>query len=101
MVAWQTSNTLSDRMITNQANVTGASAAALVPSLQTGQIQFLFYYRSAIVAGGLNLIQLANPTNLGESADNTFYGQANYTLPTEVESGSAITLWITVPKDST
>jgi molybdate/tungstate transport system substrate-binding protein len=90
-----------DRMITNQANVTGASAAALVPSLQTGQIQFLFYYRSAIVAGGLNLIQLANPTNLGESADNTFYGQANYTLPTEVESGSAITLWITVPKDST
>ena len=28
-------------------------------------------------------------------------GQANYTLPTEVQTGSAITLWITVPKDST
>ena len=35
-----------NRMLTNQANVTGPSAAALVPSLQTGQIQFLFYYRS-------------------------------------------------------
>jgi molybdate/tungstate transport system substrate-binding protein len=90
-----------NRMLTNQANVTGPSAAALVPSLQTGQIQFLFYYRSAIAAGGLNLIQLANPVNLGESADNTFYGQANYTLSTEVQTGSAITLWITVPKDST
>ena len=90
-----------NRMLTNQANVTGPSAAALVPALQTGQIQFLFYYRSAIVAGGLNLIQLAEPTNLGEAIDNSFYGQANYTLPTEVESGSAITLWITVPKDST
>ena len=90
-----------NRMLTNQANVTGPSAAALVPSLQTGQIQFLFYYRSAIVSGGLNLLQLANPVNLGESADNTFYDQANYTLPTEVQTGSAITLWITVPKDST
>ncbi len=90
-----------NRMLTNQANVTGSSAAALVPSLQTGQIQFLFYYRSAIVSGGLNLLQLANPVNLGESADNTFYDQANYTLPTEVQTGSAITLWITVPKDST
>jgi hypothetical protein len=38
---------------------------------------------------------------LGVHADNAFYGQANYTLPTEVETGSAITLWITVPKDST
>lgn len=90
-----------NRMLTNQANVTGASAAALVPALQSGQIQFLFYYRSAIVSGGLGLIQLAEPVNLGEAIDNSFYGQANYTLPTEVESGSAITLWITVPKDST
>jgi molybdate/tungstate transport system substrate-binding protein len=90
-----------NRMLTSQANVTGASAAALVPSLQTGQIQFLFYYRSAVVAGGLSLVQLANPVNLGESVDNTFYGQANYTLPSGVETGSAITLWITVPKDST
>lgn len=90
-----------NRTLANQANVTGPSAAALVPALESGQIQFLFYYRSAIVSGGLNLIQLAEPVNLGEAIDNSFYGQANYTLPTEVESGSAITLWITVPKDST
>jgi molybdate/tungstate transport system substrate-binding protein len=91
-----------NRTMANSVNVTGPSAAALVPALQSGQIQFLFYYRSAIVSGGLNLIQLANPTNLGVAADNTFYGQANYTVsPGDVETGSAITLWITVPKDST
>lgn len=90
-----------NRTLSNDANVTGASAAALVPALQSGQIQFLFYYRSAIVSGGLGLLQLAEPVNLGVGADNSFYGQANYTLPTEVETGSAITLWITVPKDST
>ena len=90
-----------NRTLSNDANVTGPSAAALVPALQSGQIQFLFYYRSAIVAGGLNLIQLAEPVNLGDANDNAFYGQANYTLPTEVETGSAIRLWITVPADST
>lgn len=90
-----------NRTLSNAVNVTGASAAGLVPALQTGQIQFLFYYKSAIVSGGLGLAQLANPVNLGDDADNTFYAQANYTLPSEVETGGAITVWITVPKDST
>lgn len=90
-----------NRVLSSSSNVTGASAAALVPALMSGQIQFLFYYRSAIVSGGLGLLQLAEPVNLGEADNNGFYGQANYTLPTEVETGSAITLWITVPKDST
>jgi molybdate/tungstate transport system substrate-binding protein len=90
-----------NRTTANNVNVTGASAAAMVPALQSGQIQFLFYYRSAIVSGGLDLLQLPEPVNLGEAIDNSFYGQASYTLPTEVETGSAITLCITVPADST
>jgi molybdate/tungstate transport system substrate-binding protein len=91
-----------NRMLTSGANVTGASAAALVPALDTGTINFLFYYKSAITSGGLDLMQLANPVNLGEATDNTFYGQASYTVsPTDIETASAITIWITVPKDST
>ncbi len=91
-----------NRTLANNVNVTGASAAALVPALESGQIQFLFYYRSAIVSGGLGLIQLAEPANLGVGANNNFYGQANYTVsPGDVETASAITLWITVPADST
>ena len=91
-----------NRTLANDVNVTGASAAALVPALESGQIQFLFYYRSAIVSGGLGLIQLATPVDLGVGANNNFYGQANYTVsPGDVETASAITLWITVPADST
>ena len=90
-----------NRMLTNQGNITGASAAALVPALVTGQIQFLFYYKSAILAGGLSEIQLTNGVNLALSTYNTYYGQATYTITSGVQKGSAMLIWITVPKDST
>ncbi len=91
-----------NRMLTNNANVTGASAAALVPALETGAINFLFYYKSAITSGGLDYIALANPVNLGIPADNPWYGQASYAVtPTDIETASAIKVWITVPADST
>ena len=94
-----------NRMLTNQGNVTGASAAALVPALVTGQIQFLFIYKSYIASEALSLVQLANPVNLGVAADNTFYGQATYTTTSSgvqtVNKASAIVLWLTVPSDST
>ena len=90
-----------NRMLTNQGNITGASAAALVPALLTGQIQFLFIYKSDIASEGLNLVQLTNGVNLGLPSYNTFYGQATYTTTAGVQKGSAIVLWLTVPKDST
>jgi molybdate/tungstate transport system substrate-binding protein len=89
------------RMLTNQGNVTGASAAALIPALDTGQINFLFIYKSDIASEGLNLIQLQNGVNLGLAAYNTFYAQATYTTTSAVQKGSAIVLWLSVPKDST
>ena len=90
-----------NRMLTNQANVTGASAAALVPALDTGHIQFLFIYKSDIASEGLSLIQLTDGVNLGLPSYNTFYGQATYTTTAGVQKGAAIVLWLTVPKDST
>ena len=94
-----------NRMLTNQGNVTGASAAALIPALDTGQIQFLFIYKSDISSIGLSLVQLGNGVNLGLAAYNTFYGQATYATVsggvTTVNKASAIVLWLSVPKDST
>ena len=90
-----------NRMISNHGNVTAASAAALVPALETGQINFLFIYKSDIASEGLNLIQLRGGVNLGVPSYNSFYSQATYMTSGGLEKGAAIVLWLTVPKDST
>ena len=90
-----------NRMLTNQGNITGASAASLVPALLTGQIQFLFIYKSDIASEGLSLVQLSSGVNLGLQPCNTFYEQATYMTTAGVQKGSAIVLWLSVPKDST
>lgn len=90
-----------NRLIINQGNTTAASAAALVPALVTGQINFLFIYKSTITSEGLNSIQLCNEINLGMSTYNSFYSQATYMTAGGLEKGAAIVLWLTVPKDST
>ena len=90
-----------NRMISNGGNFTGASAADLVAPLQTGQIQFLFIYKSDITAEHLKLIQLPSGVNLGSGAYNTFYSQFTYTITTGVQKGGSITLWYHVPKTST
>lgn len=90
-----------NRMLESHGNITGASAAALVPALLTGQIQFLFYYKSAITSAGLNMLQLSNGVNLAQSSYNSFYSQATYPTNNGLEKGSAMLIWLTVPKDST
>ncbi|MDA4111591.1 MAG: substrate-binding domain-containing protein [Thaumarchaeota archaeon] len=90
-----------NRLISNSGNYTGASAADLVAPLQTGQIQFLFIYKSDITAEHLRLLQLPKGVNLGSGAYNTFYSQFTYTITSGVQKGGSITLWITVPKTST
>lgn len=90
-----------NRMTSNHGNVTAASAAALVPALETGQINFLFIYKSDIASEGLNLIQLGGGVNLGIPSYNSYYSQATYMTSGGLEKGAAIVLWLTVPKDST
>jgi molybdate/tungstate transport system substrate-binding protein len=90
-----------NRMISNDGNVTAASAADLVGPLQTGQIQFLFIYKSAAIAHKLNYLQLPDQVNLGSPKYSQFYSKFSYELTSGVETGGVITLWITVPADST
>ncbi|MHB8700191.1 MAG: extracellular solute-binding protein [Nitrososphaerales archaeon] len=89
-----------DRLLANSGNVTGASAADLVAPLQAGQIQFLFIYKSDIVAQKLNMLQLPTAVNLGNPSYNSFYSQFSYTITSGVQKGSAIVLYITVPKNA-
>jgi len=90
-----------DRLISNNGNVTAASAADLIAPLQTGQIQFLWIYKSSAIAHKLNYLQLPGRVNLGSSKYSSFYSKFSYQLATGVETGGVIRLWITVPADST
>jgi len=90
-----------DRLISNNGNVTAASAADLIAPLQTGQIQFLWIYKSSAIAHKLNYLQLPGQVNLGDSKYSSVYSKFSYQLATGVETGGVIRLWITVPADST
>ena len=90
----------SGALIRNNANVTGAHAAALVAPLQSGQIQFLFIYRSAAVADHLGYVALDRHINLGDPALGGFYSEFTYTDAAGRSSGSPIVLCITVPLSS-
>jgi len=83
------------------ANVTGTNAAALVAPLQSGQIQFLFIYRSAAVADHLAYVQLDRHVNLGDASLGTFYSQFSYKDSAGVTAGAPIILCVTVPLSST
>ena len=88
------------RLLQAQANLTGQSASALVAPLQAGQIQFLFMYKSAVVAHSLTPMVLPRHVNLGDSALGAFYSQFSYPVSGGIQSGGPIQLFITVPKES-
>lgn len=89
-----------DRMLNNHGNVTASNAAELVPELESGAIQFLYIYRSAAVAKGLDYIQLPAKLNLGCYKCSSFYVMFNYTLNTGALKGSPVYLFITIPKNT-
>ncbi len=94
-------NYFSNRMIANGGNITGASAADLVAPLESGQIQFLFIYKSAAISDKLHVMDVPSQVNLGSPAFSSFYSKFTYTISTGVQTGGVVALWITVPKDST
>jgi molybdate/tungstate transport system substrate-binding protein len=95
------SSYFSSRMLQNAGNVTAASAADLVSPLESGQIQFLFIYKSAAISQHLGFFQLPSGINFGDPADASYYGQFTYTISSGIQEGAPIAIFITVPKDST
>lgn len=82
-------------------NVTASNAAALVGSLDTGFIQFLYIYKSAAISDGLSYIALPDYMNFGSENKSAFYGEFNYTISTGVVNGSPIYLYISALANNT
>ncbi|MDG6908685.1 MAG: substrate-binding domain-containing protein [Nitrososphaerota archaeon] len=101
MVYAQNESYFASRMLQNLGNITGASAADLVAPLESGQIQFLFIYRSAAVSHGLEYLKLPSAVNFGDPKYTGFYSQFEYATSKGTESGSPILLLVTVPSDAT
>jgi molybdate/tungstate transport system substrate-binding protein len=83
-----------------KSNVTGTHAAALVTPLESGQIQFLFIYKSAAITDHLGYLSLNRHVNLGDPALGTFYSKLSYKDSAGVTAGAPIILCITVPLSS-
>lgn len=90
-----------NRIVQNNGNVSAAHAADLVNPLVAGQIQFLYIYKSAAIAKGLNYIQLPPQINLGDPKYADLYKQAYVKLPERVIYGAPIYWYITIPKNAT
>lgn len=90
----------SSALLASGSNVTGTHAAALVPALEAGRVQFLFIYRSAAVADGLPYIPLASRVNFGSPSLAGYYAQFSYADSAGVQRGSPIVLCVTVPLGS-
>jgi molybdate/tungstate transport system substrate-binding protein len=91
--------TYSADIVANRGNVTGANAAALASPLESGTIQFLFIYKSAAIAHGLNYVALPRQVNLGDPNLAEHYSKFAYQLSTGLATGSPIILYVTVPRN--
>jgi len=87
-------------LLKSQSNVTGTSSAALVAPLQSGQIQFLFIYKSAAISDGIGYISLDDHVNLSSANLASFYSQFSYTDSAGTTKAAPIVLVVTVPMSS-
>ncbi len=78
----------------NQGVRNSTSAAELVSPLTTGNIQFLFIYRSVAVSEHLPFIELSNYTNFGNASMASFYSGFSYNTASGAASGSPILLLV-------
>ena len=80
--------------------MTASSAADLVAPLQSGQIQFLFIYRSAAITDQIGYLALNAHVNLSSASLGSFYSRFSYTDSAGTTAGAPIVIVITVPLSS-
>ena len=76
------------------SNVSGPNAAELVSPLISGNIQFLFIYKSAAIAHGLSYVSLPDAMNFGNGSLSGFYSGFSFNTTAGVIRGSSIFLFI-------
>lgn len=79
----------------NNGVTNDTSAAELVSPLSTGNIQFLFIYKSAAISDRLPYVELSNYTNFGLASLSGFYSSFSYSTATGPEHGSPVLLLVT------
>ncbi|MDG6925429.1 MAG: substrate-binding domain-containing protein [Nitrososphaerota archaeon] len=92
--------TYASSLLGSGSNVTASSAANLVAPLQSGQIQFLFIYKSAAITDGLGYLSLDTHVNLSDPSLASFYSQFSYTDAAGRTTGAPIVIVVTVPLSS-
>lgn len=86
-----------DRLISNRGNRTASSAAELVSPLVSGNIQFLFIYKSAAIAKNIGYVNLSSYTGLGNTSLALFYSGFSLNYSGTIFTGKPIYLFISNP----
>lgn len=90
-----------NRLLQNNGVSNSSSAALLVSPLLTGQIQFLFIYKSVAVSKGLKYVSLPPRMNFGDPALSNYYSSFSYNTTSGVGKGSTIMLYISALSNNT
>ncbi len=90
-----------DRMKQNGGLSNSSSAALLVSPLVSGQIQFLFIYKSAAISKGLSYVSLPSRVNFGSPSLASYYSSFSYSTASGPAKGSAIMLYISALNNNT
>ena len=85
------------RLISNDGLVSASNAADLVAPLETGQVSFLYIYRSAAISKGLDYITLPDQLNFGNYSLTTFYSNFSYQTQTGLIHGFPVYLYVSIP----
>lgn len=81
------------RLVSNGGLVNGSNAAALVAPLTTGNIQFLFIYKSTAISKNLSYVTLPDRANFGNFSLRSYYSEFAYGTATGMKHGSVIFLY--------
>ena len=82
-----------DRIAGNRAVRTDSNAAELVSPLISGDLGFLYIYRSAAISKGLKYIELPGQLSFGNSSMSQFYSEFHYNTTAGQQSGAPIYLY--------
>ena len=81
------------RISENKAVRADSNAAELVSALLSGNIGFLYIYRSAAISKGLKYIELPGQLSFGNSGMSQFYSAFHYNTTAGEQSGAPIYLY--------
>lgn len=82
------------RMLHSGGLSNSSSAALLVSPLVSGQVQFLFIYKSAAISKGLKYVSLPENMNFGNPSLSHYYSSFTYNTSSGVGRGSPILLYV-------